>query len=115
MRLSPLKEDRAGERWGMTSQMRVREEDVSEDVAFGPHGEKETTQEDSGREHQVAGADEQSFWGRKELGLHGQQKGAGGAVMWTQGPRCESRRRQGSHGAGPYCPPRSHSKALETR
>ena len=48
MRLSPLKEDRAGESWGMTFQMRVREEDVSEEVACGPHAEKETTQEESG-------------------------------------------------------------------
>lgn len=48
MRLSPLKEERAGERWGMAFQMRVREEDISEEVAFGPHDEKETTQEDSG-------------------------------------------------------------------
>ena len=109
MGLSPLKEDRAGERRGVTFKMSVRE-DVSEEVAFGPCGEKE----DSGREHQAAGTEEQSFWGRKELGLHGQQKGAGGAMMWTWGPRCDGRGRQRSDGAGPYCPPRSHSEALET-
>jgi len=34
---SHLKEDRAGERWGVMFQMSVRE-DVSEEVAFGPHG-----------------------------------------------------------------------------
>lgn len=41
-RPSHLKEDRAGERWEVMFQMSVRE-DVSEEVAFGPHGEKEMT------------------------------------------------------------------------
>ena len=42
MEPSPLKEDRAGKRRGVTFQMSVRE-DVSEEVAFGPCGEKKMT------------------------------------------------------------------------
>lgn len=102
---------------GVTFQMKVRG-DISEHVApgLGLMARRSQRKKILGEKHQAAGTAQRCSSGRSERGLFWQQEEAGGAAMWTQCWRCDSRGRQGSDGAGPCClrrgkETRSHFKA----